>query len=274
MKLQTQTYYDRMLSSLGDKKRILPYLNLNENSTVLDVGGGDGSLVASIKNAYPVVTFNLDAAESSVQRSKANGIPTAVGFADEIHHHYNPLDNIIASSVVHEIFSYGNRNGKIGRIENVKDFLSSAYDSLIDGGRLVIRDGVNPGYELLGKMEFSSSNASAEVEKFLTHSPFTQEGLDRKISIEEVETGVFEGSLSSLMEFAFTYTWGEESFEREVNEFYGVFTLSDLAEMGESVGFKLIHAEKYVQQGYVDNLPEINFFPFFPDTNALWVFEK
>lgn len=276
MKLQSQTYYDRMLASLGDKRAMLSYLIKDiPHPTVLDVGGGDGSLLKKIQEAHPHMdVFNLDAAEASVSRSVANGIPTRLGYSDEIHKHFSGLDNILASSVVHEIFSYGNDNGSPGKISSVESFLDSAFTALAPGGRLIIRDGVHPEPELTQNAQMRMTKNQGHVQKFLEASPFTQEELDRKIQIEDKGNGVFTGSLSSLMEFAFTYTWGEESFEREVEEFYGVFTLSELSETAQQRGFTLIHAEKYLQPGYVENLPEIGFFPFFPDSNALWVFEK
>lgn len=265
-----------MFASLGDKQRMLPYLKTDSlNSSILDVGGGDGSLLVSIKELYPhVEILNLDAAPISVERSRAKGIPTMLGYSDEIHKKFSHLQNIIASSVVHEIFSYGNLNGEPGRVQSVKNFLQSAYDSLTPGGRLIIRDGVSPDPDITAHSEMRMTKNHAEVDKFLHASPFTKDGLDRKIQIRKKKEGLYTGSLSSLMEFAFTYTWGKESFEREVNEFYGVFTLEELSNLGEETGFTVIYAEKYVQQGYIENLPEITFSPFFPDTNALWVFEK
>lgn len=266
-------YYQRMGNSVGDKSRMFPYV-IGDN--IVDVGGGDGSLLAALQDSYQYKEVtNLDASLSSSHRSWEKGIPCVKGYADDLEKHFLPgsVDTLIASSVLHEIFSYGNpeKGQQIGKIDNVRSFLSSASMILPSKGRLIIRDGVSPGYSK-GILHMEKDNHW--VEKFLHWSPFTQDSTDRHISIRRESVDTFSGSLSSLMEFLFTYTWGPESFAREVQEFYGVFTLEQLELLAAEYGFICTHKESYLQPGYVENLSHITLEPYFPHSNALWVLEK
>lgn len=272
-------YYDRMRSSVGDKARMFPYI---AGGNIVDVGGGDGSLLAALIDSHPDLArevTNFDASHTSLKRSWNCGVPAVKGYADEIERFFAPesVDTILASAVVHEIFSYGNhhRGQKPGQVSNVHDFFEGASHVLRKKGRLIVRDGIHPG-DTQGRLHLPA-DAVEEMDRFLFWSPFIgkkAEGKDRSIEIHEEGDGEYSGSLSSLMEFLFTYTWGADSFEREVQEFYGVFTLPELSAIAAQYGFVTVHAESYVQKGYVDNLSHISITPRFPDSNAMWVFEK
>lgn len=268
------TYYDRMSASLGDKTRVLPYV---KGERVLDVGCGSGDLLDTLLCAgYDA--YGLDASEESVERvSDQSRVRHA--YADEITDVFEPesFDTIICSSVFHEVFSYGNRDGNIGRTESVESALKSIRKALVPGGRLIVRDGVEPASVGLFTMIVDSNEA---VQKFLDYSPFNTQyrayDFDRSVSLYHQGGNVWEGSASSLMEFAFTYTWGSQSFEREVREFYGLFTLGGYASFVERQYFTTVSAQSYTQPGYATHLEGKVRFPEmpFPATNALWVYDK
>lgn len=275
-------YFERMRASLGDKQRLLQYVTGND---VVDVGCGSGELIQFL-NESGHTAYGIDPSVEAINKSKENGIDVRQGYADETHLLFGEesLDTVITSSVLHEVFSYGNRGAEPGRISSVSDALLSFYKVLRPGGRLIIRDGVMPN------SNHSSSYLMApqhEVEKFIKHSLFTAKRgewkKDRWIDLELVphitdEHGNIrvEGLLHSLMEFAFTYTWGPESFEREVKEFYGVFNLKGYEEFARKHGFNAVLSYAYTQPGYPKHLAEKNVkFGFdFPHSNAIWVFEK
>lgn len=272
MTLGTKTdalYYARMAASLGDKQKIFPYVM---PGSVVDVGTGGGELALALLNQGNDV-LGLDANPVSV-----SGLTIADGFADETHQHVHNVDNIVACSVLHEVFSYGNRQGKVGKIDSLSNALVSFRKSLRLGGRLVVRDGVRPGRGT-GILKMIATDGDEQVQKFLNHSPFAanlhKSNTDREIALINTKSGEWVGSKSSIMEFAFTITWGETSFEREVQEFYGIFTLEEYARFVEQFGFRLLHAEEYIQTGYINHLtPVLRMEKMsFPSTNALWVYE-
>lgn len=278
-KNQDDRYYQIMRANLGDKARMLQHLPAR-TEIVLDVGGGDGVLAEELMGSQDVHVTVVDASPESVQRVKANGVGDAIeAYADELYKTgYGQVDAILASSVVHEIFSYGNAAQKKGKIENVLDFLKSAYDILRPGGRLIIRDGVSPSRTQIGHLFFPADKA-ADVLKFQARSPFygdRAQGKDRRIDFERVSAGTYEGTHASLVEFIFTWTWGKGSFDREVQEYLNVFSLEEFTELAESIGFRRRVAKQYVQFGYQRALEDKGVsldFPF-PYTKAIWVLEK
>lgn len=272
------TYFERMRASLGDKRRMFEHLT---GEDILDIGCGSGELVYYL-NSEGYSAHGVDPSIEAVTKSQNIGVDALEGFADEADVLFGgeSMDTILCSSVLHEVFSYGNRNGRKGKIDSLSDAFVSFYKTLRFGGRLIIRDGVmpEPGTTSLTAPEQA-------VEQFLDASPFAREAAadkDRSIALRHVMSldsspgmAVYEGSPSSVMEFAFTYTWGPESFEREVQEFYGVFTLDDYAYFAAEHGFRLVHSFAYTQPGYSKNLADKVYFQGeFPHSNALWVFEK
>lgn len=266
-------YYERMATSLGDKERLLEHI---AGKRVLDVGCGGGELSA-VLNAAGYEAYGLDMAPESVSRARELGVDARLGFADEIHERFGEgfFDTIICSSVFHEVFSYGNRDQGKGRIKSLENALSSIHKALVPGGRLLVRDGVSPGNSF-AKMVVDDPE---EVEKFMWDSPFAGVRFDRRINIFRAlycGDSTFTGPASSLMEFAFTYTWGPQSRAREIQEFYGVFTLSEYTEFFNSSGFNVYDAYSYIQPGYQEHLEgKVRFLDMdFPHTNAIWMMTK
>lgn len=269
---RNDTLYDNMNLSICDKTRLINFIKGNN---IIDVGCGDGSLMKKIlKSKDNINITGIDADAESCERTKNNNLQTINCYANELHNYFetSSIDTIIASSIIHEIFSYGNRDKNVGKITNVKNFFKSAYDVLKTNGRFIIRDGVCPGYEH-DVMFITDDNA---VSEFIKLSTFTNNNnnFDRQIKINKINNGIYSGTRSSLMEFAYTYTWGVDHFYREAKEYYGVFTQHQMIDLGKKFGFRLIHSESYLQPGYVTNLQNVKFQKGFPDSNAIWVFEK
>ncbi|TDE90017.1 methyltransferase domain-containing protein [Occultella glacieicola] len=260
-------YYARMSASIGDKAEMVRHVRPGR---ALDVGCGSGELLDVLAAAGHEVV-GLDPAPESVRRAGARNVHLA--YADEAAEVCGPhsLDTVVCSSVLHEVFSYGNADAVVGRESSVSAALVAFRRALVPGGRLIVRDGVMPAP---GPARIRVDEPGA-VERFLRHSPFRRgHGTDREIHLEQVGPDAFEGEFSSAMEFAFTYTWGERSFAREVREFYGVFRLAEYARFVQAHGFRLVCAREYVQPGYRDHLAgRVSFDRDFPASNGLWVYE-
>lgn len=276
---QTSLYFDRMMKSMGDKSRLIEHIP-EDTQHIVDVGGADGSFAKILSNFFPKVTV-LDASPESCERSRANGVTAVEAYADEMDQHFGAgeVDVIIASSVIHEIFSYGHGKFQPGRIANVIAFFRAAAQVLPTGGRLLVRDGIRP-IETYCSLRMEKD--FDKVFKFVAESPFAAPAnTDRTIRLatDEYRRTIY-GDMASLWEFIMTYTWGDDSWEREIKEYYGVFTKDEMSGLANAEGFSTVHFEAYIQDGYPEHLPHVKFFNSlgedygFPLTNAIWVFER
>lgn len=253
---QDARYYARMDSSLGDKAGLLEHMS----GKVLDVGCGDGILLKSIVRAG-FEGFGLDSTLESVNRSNSL-VPNAVtklGFADEADKIFGNdfFDTIVCSSVLHEVFSYGASSQPPLSGESLRITVEAFGRALKAGGKLVIRDGVKPAnWEEECLVRFSPEYAAEGMrllDKYLAMIPFGGTG-EQEVKLSPVDGESFSGKMGSVMEFLYTYTWGEETFEREAQELYGVFTLEEYEVFLKSMGFKVTQSSEYLQDGYVENL--------------------
>ena len=274
---QNKLYYERMASSIGDKARLLPFVT---GDRVLEIGFGGGELLDILDSRHFDV-YGLDASPVSESKvaAKPYGAHTVEAFADEIGTHWAGefFDSIILSSVMHEVFSYGNRDGK-GKhsFQSVKDTLASIHAALTTGGRFILRDGVL-AEKWSEKIQMTMLNGDvAGVEAYLELQPFKD-----RVSLTRVSEDAYLGTMESVESFAYTYTWGSEALARESQELFSLMTLNDYSGLIEEAGFRIVHCEEYVQQGYVDALsPKMKLEDThgeavdFPSTNAIWVAEK
>lgn len=269
----SETYFERMDSSIAQKDELLDWI---PGGSVVELGPGSGWLTEHIA-ALPQVTdvLALDASAEAIEhlRERFEGDPR-VSFREVVlGEHTDPFggkqfDAIVASSVFHEVYSFIGAKG-------LMLITSQIADALKPGGRLIIRDGVAPaGYELPAKMELAP-RLQVLAERYAQEGP---EGLRPTII-----GNVAHGARHQIAEMAFTITWGEESFGREVQEQYQVYDLvgGELFYMAQ--GLELIHSSSFIQSGYMEHLEDSpmssqsedgSWAPWFPETNAIWVFEK
>lgn len=274
---QNTLYYERMASSIGDKARLLPYVAGNK---VLEIGFGGGELL-DIFQEQGATVYGIDASDVSIAKvsSKPYSSRMVEAYANEITENFGHefFNSVVLSSIMHEVFSYGNRNGLHKHsLESFEDTLREIHASLVAGGHLIIRDGVL-AENWDDKVELVMLNGDVEgVEKYLEMQPFKD-----RVALTYQGDNTFLGNLESVTAFAYTYTWGEDALPRESQELFGVLTQTEYRTLLENHGFTMIHSEEYVQDGYVKALSpkmeirdmEGNILPF-PSTNAIWVAEK
>jgi SAM-dependent methyltransferase len=274
---QDALYYERMASSVGDKARLLSFVH---GSKVLEIGFGGGE-VLDLLNDQGYEVYGLDASNVSTGKVKNKPYDSRVvkAYADEISQHWanGYFDTIIISSTLHEVFSYGNRDGKHKHsLESINSTIKGIYEALAPGGRILLRDGVlATNWDKKTKL-FMKNGDIEGVKNYLDLQPFKG-----RVSLTRTDTNTFIGTLESVAAFAYTYTWGAKALARESQELFGLLTLVEYAALIENIGFKVIHREEYVQQGYIDNLnPKMELTDLegnpmdFPPTNAIWIGEK
>jgi SAM-dependent methyltransferase len=269
-------YFDRMGSSLGDKARtVLPHLL---GPSVLDVGAGGGELTAAIARAGFRASA-LDAAPDAITRLTALGVLQEVrqGYAEQVPQLFaEPFDTIVVSALLHEVYSYGtspDTGPPLHGYDALALTLTRFRESLRDGGRLIIRDGVMPDRPL--EPATIDGLAAADTEAFHDYLRRSPHPLLRALHLNGRRV---TGTRHAVAEFLFTLTWGIETFPREALERYQLFTPAGYGEYVGGLGFDLLHGEVVTQRGYVDALAHLsvtsNDLPWFPATNGLWVFEK
>ena len=274
---QNALYYERMASSAGDKARMLSFVH---GKKVLEIGFGGGEVLDMLHGqGYEV--YGLDASDVSTSKvmDKPYGSRVVEAYADEISQHWphGHFDTIIISSTLHEVFSYGNRNGKHKHsLESLVSTIKGIYEALAPGGRILVRDGVLAADWDTKTKIFMKNGDTQGVKNYLDLQPFKD-----RVSLTQTDVNTFIGTLESVAAFAYTYTWGEKSLPRESQELFGVLTLGEYSDLIEKTGFSVIHREEYVQQGYIDNLgPKMELADLegnpvdFPPTNAIWIGEK
>lgn len=271
-----------MASSLGDKERLLEFVSPGK---ILDVGAGGGELAEELRLRGNEV-YALDGSSEAIRRIEENfpKVRAVAGYTHELSSLFKPasFDTIICSSILHEVYSYGDpTNGKYS-IRSVMDTLDSFFKLLKPGGVLLIRDGIMPTlWDEEVRMELKNSDSVKFLEMYQGAAPFYSPTADfRRVSFEEIPetSNIYRGTLSSAMEFLFTLTWGWKSAERETQELYGIFTETGYRLALSVNGFDVEHSIQYLQPGYPQHLSGVaDIFDSFgnrknlPSSNAIFV---
>lgn len=268
-------YFERMAAATAEKTELIPHLVAG---TVVDVGAGGGELAQRMM-AEPRIdrVFAIDNSLDSVRRlQQIPVIDTIYGSTErlaEISEHA-PINNIVFSSVIHEIFSYAPAGTWHQTVDTA---LQRAIDALAPGGRLLIRDFVLPERADERAVLITPDDAAdGLIYDYLERTPFA----DLR-ELDELDEHMFLGTRRSVSEALLTINWGPESLPREAQERYGLYTLELARELVLSLSEYLtcLTAVAQIQPGYREHLAgyqcvDPDGSTWFPDTKALWVFEK
>ena len=258
---------DKYLSTMNDAQYSRKYETLDHivGDKIVDVGSGGGVLLDRLEQRFPEKTIiGTDISSTVIERLEKK--------IKEEHHHYTVLrhnfvdgplpfqvDSIIFSSILHEIYSYTEFDGSQFNINAVKTALKNACDSLLPGGRIVIRDGVLSQGSRICTLHMRTPEGISFLRNYLKdfRGLTALRGADDQWLPEQVsldENNVLHADINFIREFLYTYTWGTEAYSSEVNEQFGYFTLEDYADFLRSLGMELLTAEAYLEPGYPDNL--------------------
>lgn len=270
----SELYFERMDSSIAQKDELLDWI---PEGSVAELGPGSGWLTEHIAELSRVTeVLALDASAEAIEHLEERfSHDPRVKFREAVlGEHANPFhghsfSSIVASSVFHEVYSFIGADG-------LKLIASQIVDALVPGGSFILRDGVAPaGHDLPARMEIAP-RLQKLAERYSQEGP---EGLRPTIS-----GSTATGTRHQIAEMAFTITWGEESFDREVQEQYQVYDLQGAEMFYEAHGVDLVHSESFIQAGYREHLADSPMFspiqpggewkPWFPETNGFWIFQK
>jgi SAM-dependent methyltransferase len=256
------TYLASMNAAKTDKERMLDYVR---SGKIIEIGPGGGVVLNLLEARFPdseIIGVDLSSeAIAALEKLKRGGnhrwslvhgaaeqLPQLVG--------ERSVDTVVFCSILHEVYSYTERDGEKFQLDSVRDVIRAAWSTLRPGGRLVIRDGVMPPPGTR-RIRFIAPDARSTFDLFVAQF----EG--RTIGFREVAPSVVELSTADAMEFLYTYTWGPASFPYEVRELYGVMTYEQyVTSIVDWVGGREVATvvdipaplRSYLQPGYRDHL--------------------
>ena len=297
---QNRTYYARMAASLGDKARMLEHLP-ERASTVLEIGAGDGALSALAASRPGVASVTaLDPAPTALDRIGAEHpeVRRLRGTAAEVPVLVpaGSVDAVLASSVLHEAYSYPSPGVEAGSLAAAMSIFTAASHALADDGVLVLRDFVAPSRPgALAQLKLAGSDHPdrrfgvetalrylADRPKHLLDAAASRHGAGAQELRFLVQPGMrrLVGSRAALWEFCLTATWGPGSWAREVLEHHAAFTASRVEAFARAAGLVRAHRQIYTVPGYHEHLSGVRLLDHagrraeWPETTGLWVFTK
>jgi len=276
------SYLSTMNSTINYKAVIMDYIKGN---TCLDVGPGGGAmldLIESSKRAKRVIGIDISQnviEELNKKKAKENKKWEVIkGDALNLKQFFKKgeIDTIIFCSVIHELFSYIETDGKKFNHKTIEKAIKSCYDVLPVGGRIIIRDGIMSETNKNRTIVFKNKKDIEFLKKYC------RDFKGRDITYNQINENTVQMKENDAMEFLYTFTWGEESYPMEVQEQFGYYTPSTYIEMFERIGnFKVIECKHYLQEGYEEHLFEKieyydeNMVPCrLPDSTCIIVVEK
>lgn len=249
-------YLQTMNSTINHKAKLLQFIVGNN---VLDVGPGGGALMDLIQDTYPYKNvYGIDISQNVIdelekkKEKEKKKYHLVKGNALNLKDYFQTgkIDTIIYSSIIHELFSYIEYNGKKFNYDTIKIALKSAYDILPTGGRIIIRDGIKTEGKSKRIIEFKNKDDLKILERY--KNDFKGRDIEYKLLFDDK----VEMDVNDAMEFLYTYTWGENSYPLEVQEQFGYFTPREYEEfIKENLkGAKIIYSKHFLQEGYSEHL--------------------
>lgn len=263
VKVNFEKYVELMEGSLKEKAVIIPYI---KGRRILDFGSGSGSLLVylkSIDESFTTIAIDND--------PDMRDLITAKGIVDGVYEKLSEVkggvDTIIFNSVLHEVYSYGDRDpsGSDDYMKEVKALLKEAFNMLLPGGRIIIRDGFLEKYSY-HKMQVRVKKTDFDVDKYIKEYPF---GTRIKRTGETVS-----GPFNDVKEFLNKLTWGKASYDREIQEKINFLASSDWDSILYESGFRNIVCKTYMQPSYFFHLQKVAEITQLWDTHILITADK
>lgn len=235
-------YLDRMTESMKcSTKGLIPLLAKNSKN-ILDVGCGSGVMLRALENENPKAKLTgLDLNIDSLRKLRKNNCNWKLYHMDFMDLNNVKFDTIIFSSILHEISSYNKDLNKKFTEKPIMDAMKKANDLLEDDGNIIIRDGLmSPEDERDNGRIVSFTNP--DDGKWLYRFQHDFEGFDKtniNTKIYNLDNNKYLVSEGFLKEFLCTYTWGEESYPREINERFGILTKGEWLSIVKEAGFRI-----------------------------------
>ncbi len=238
---------------------------------ILDVGCCDGALCRTLSEYLPKNTryYGIDLSEEMLEKAREEdkgkiNSTYVKGNAFDLPYKDNQKDAIIASSIMHEIYSYEFReyNEKAYSKESVLHFLEQAYSCLKPGGVLIIKDPATAGVDPWEKIKIANANKengtypplkeeelqNADITKLCTYDKLKRFCMDfypAKGQTQWDENGDCIMPRWLVTEFVRHRKWlaTPENWAYEIKENYGTLRPDEMAKLAKKAGFYPIKIE-------------------------------
>ncbi len=282
---EEEKYLATMNQTIDYKKIILDYIN---GSSIIDIGPGGGALMDLIEDRFPEkkvlgADISQNVLDSLKKKKQLENRKWDVLYGDALnldqYIEKGSVDTVIFCSILHELFSYIEYNGRKFNHETLAAAFKSVFNVLPAGGRIIIRDGImtEPTDEKR-IIRFFSEEGMQFLERY------AKDFKGREIEYTVVGQNEVLMPVNDAMEFLYTYTWGEKSYVHEVNEQFGYFTPSGFKAFIASVlgsNARIVEFKHFLQEGYTIALSQkIELFDEkrnptrLPDSTCIVVIEK
>lgn len=255
-----EDYLEAMNNSKESSK--LTILNFVNGDNVLDVGSGGGILLDELEWRYPnknIIGTDISANVIEVLQNKIREEDHQYKVFEHNFVHqrlWTPVDTIIFSSIIHEIYSYTELNGTKFNMDSVRQALDNAKHSLVQGGRIIIRDGIKTDSNRIVSVKFKDADMFMLAQNFLKDFKGLRElrnehGEWRDVTIDK---NVISGNINLIREMLYTITWGPMSYPQEIQEQFGYLTFREYIQMLEELGYTIYAADEFLEPGYPEHL--------------------
>lgn len=237
-----ERYLRRMTYSMTKStKGIIPFL-AKDGENILDVGCGSGVMLTALENENKKakltgIDLNIEAI-NKLKLLNHNWQLYHINFMDLKEKGY---DTIIFSSILHEISSYHSDLDKRFTSIPIKEAFDKSNELLTNNGSIILRDGLLVDENNMNNQLMISFNNPDDY-NILTRFQHDFKGFN-KIDVDNriytMGSNLYIVTERFLKEFLYTYTWGEESYNREVKERFGILTKDEWISLLEKAGFNI-----------------------------------
>jgi SAM-dependent methyltransferase len=274
-------------------KDVMPWIKAG---TIVDAGFGTGLLLFRMWEKFrnsQFIGIDISSHFFKKARQQFRGIRNITLLKKNIIQQNLPnhsVDTKIFSTILHEVYSYNGYN-----IQFVKTALKNSLKELKPGGRIVIRDGIQPTLAqwcLSLNSQDGKSNPKLHPRYLNTEAMFLRfakefkhgRGVRYKILHDKKLGKLYCTDAASAYEFLSKKDY-RDNWHLEINEQFGYLTLLQYKKLLREFGFKVIYAKSYRNPWIVKNRWHgkvkiykktnrgFKLIPY-PDTNALIVAEK
>lgn len=280
-----ESYLDTMNDISSSRKGDL--INYVKGDTLVDVGSGSGILLNMLEERYPNKSvFGTDVSSTVIETLKKKKSKENRSWEVKEHNFvdscFSPCSTVIFSSILHEIYSYTEGENGHFDIESVKKALKNAYESIVPGGRILIRDGVKTPSSDTCLLLIKTPEAKDFFDNYCRDFKGLKEYDRKNISVSETPEGALvSADINFIREFMYTLTWGPASYFNEVKEQFGYFTMDEFVSFFRELGANILVAESYFEKDYQVHLePMVTLMNQnqeiirYPDSNCFIIVEK
>ena len=236
-------YLKRMTESMKVSTKGLIPVMCYARENILDVGCGSGVLLKAIEEINPNASLTgIDLNGESIKKLMELKNKWQLYQTDlmNLKKEEKMYDTIIFSSVLHEVSSYYADMSKRFTNLPILDCFKKSNELLMNDGYIILRDGLmidkqdwNEKYYIL----FKNINDSYWLYRFQKDFRGFDKIPELDTSIRRINNYTFEVGLAFLKEFLYTFTWGKESYNREINERFGILDKDSWLELLDRSGF-------------------------------------